>query len=259
MVQEKQLAERWLVRPRPDAAAVVRLVCFPYAGAGTAVYHGWADLLPPGVEVVLVRPPGREVRIKEPPFTSLQALVQELAPLVAEHVEGPFVFFGHSMGGLTAFEVARELRRRYGRQPALLCVSGRHAPHLQHADPPIHALPQEAFIRELVQRYNGIQRAILDEPELLRLYLPCLRGDFAVLETYRHVPEPPLDCPIATFGGVEDGRALPEELEAWRQHTAAGFSRQLFPGGHFYLGDKGGPRQALLEALSQQLIAFLVP
>jgi medium-chain acyl-[acyl-carrier-protein] hydrolase len=259
MQDDRGLAERWLVRPRPDAAAMVRLFCFPYAGAGTTVYHGWADLLPPGVEVILVRLPGREARIKEPPFTSMKALVQALAPLLAPRLEGPFAFFGHSMGGLLAFETARELRRRYGLQPAHLLVSGRHAPHIQHTDPPIHALPQELFVRELVQRYNGIQRAVLEEPELLRLYLPCLRGDFSVLETYAYVPEPPLDCPISTFGGWEDARARPEELEGWRQHTAAGFSRQMFPGGHFYLNDKGGSREALLEALSEQLIPFLVP
>src|SRR5512139_3085085 len=104
MAEEQLLAERWLVRPRPDDTAMVRLVCFPYAGAGTAVYHGWADVLPPGVEVLLVRLPGREVRIKEPPFTSLAALVQAFAPILAERLEGPFAFFGHSMGGLIAFE-----------------------------------------------------------------------------------------------------------------------------------------------------------
>lgn len=259
MVDEREWVGRWLVRPRPDPGAMVRLVCFSYAGAGTTVYHGWADLLPPGVEVVLVRLPGRESRIREQPFTSMTAIVQTLAPLLARHVEGPLAFFGHSMGALVAFETARELRRNHGRQPAHLLVSGRHAPHLQHADPPIHALPQEQFIREMVQRYNGFPRAILEEPELLQLYLPSLRGDFAVLESYAHVREAPLDCPISTLGGVEDARARPEELEAWRQHTAAAFSRQMFPGGHFYLNEKGGAREALLRALSEQLIPFLVP
>ncbi|MDC0708556.1 alpha/beta fold hydrolase [Stigmatella sp. ncwal1] len=259
MSDASSAASRWLVHPRPDATAMVRLFCFSYAGAGTTVYHGWANAMPPGVEVVLVRLPGRETRIKEPPLTSMTAIVEALVPVLKSELDCPFAFFGHSMGGLVAFEVARELRRQGGGQPLELLISGRHAPHIQHLDTPIHALPQPAFVDELIKRYNGIQRSILEVPELLKVYLPCLRGDFAVLETYAYVAEPPLDCPIATFGGHDDSRALPEELDAWKAHTSAGFSRQMFPGGHFYLNDKGGSREGLLSSLSQHLVQLLVP
>src|SRR5882724_8066556 len=106
--------DRWIVRPKPTPGASVRLLCAPFAGAGTGVYHGWAGLLPPSVELWLLRPPGRETRLRERPYTELSALVADLAAAVAPELDGPLALFGHSLGAAISFELARELRRRHG-------------------------------------------------------------------------------------------------------------------------------------------------
>src|SRR5262245_63225231 len=117
------VTERWLAYVSPRPAASVRLFCFPYAGGGASVFRGWADCLPGAVEVCPVQMPGRETRFREPAFTRLPPLVEALAASLRPHLDRPFAFFGHSLGALVAFELARRLRRDRGPEPIRLFAS----------------------------------------------------------------------------------------------------------------------------------------
>src|SRR5689334_8588967 len=101
----------WLSFPRPNPAAAVRLFCFPYAGGGSNIYYKWAGQLPDQVELCLVHLPGRERRLKETPFDRLSHLVAALERPLLPYLDRPVAFWGHSMGGLICFEMARFLRR----------------------------------------------------------------------------------------------------------------------------------------------------
>ncbi len=185
----------------------------------------------------------------ERPFTQLEPLVPTLASALFPYLDKPFAFFGHSMGGLVSFELARLLRREYGLSPVHLFVSAHRAPQVPDPDAPIHALPNPEFLQEL-RRYNGTPEAVLENAELMQLLLPTLRADFAVVETYAYTPEQPLDCPITAFGGLDDREVSSNELEAWREQTKASFVLKMFPGDHFFL-DSAKP--LLLQSLSQKL------
>jgi medium-chain acyl-[acyl-carrier-protein] hydrolase len=185
----------------------------------------------------------------EPPFTQLEPLIQELTPVLLPCLDKPFAFFGHSMGALVSFELARILRKKYDLSPVHLFVSGRRTPQVPDPDPPIHTLPEPEFLDEL-RRYNGTPESVLENAELMQLFLPTLRADFAVLETYVYTPEPLLNCPITAFGGLEDWKASCEDLEAWREQTNADFSLQMFPGDHFFVHSA---QPLLLQALSRAL------
>jgi medium-chain acyl-[acyl-carrier-protein] hydrolase len=240
---------RWVTCPKPKPQAKLRLFCFHYAGGGALIFRPWSDSLPPTVEVCAIELPGRGTRLMEPPFTQLEPLIQELTRVLLPYLDKPFAFFGHSMGALVSFELARILRRDYGLSPVHLFVSGRRAPQLPDPDPPIHTLPEPEFLDEL-RRYNGTPEAVLENAELMQLLLPSLRADFAVLETYVYTPEPPLECPITTFGGLSDREASRDELEAWRDQTSAAFSLEMFPGDHFFVHSA---QPLLLQALSREL------
>jgi medium-chain acyl-[acyl-carrier-protein] hydrolase len=227
----------------------MRLFCFPYAGGGPRAFHGWPDHLPPDIELWVAQLPGREARFREQAYTRLGALVAELVPAIAPHTDVPHALFGHSMGALVAFTLARELRRAGLRRPELLMVSGRRAPQQPDTDPPIHALPEDQFL-EKIRELNGTPDAVLQNEELRQLLIPILRADFAVCETYEYVPEAPLDCPIVAFGGVEDPDVSREDLVAWSEQTTRSSSYRMFPGDHFYLLDEIAP---LLEEISSHL------
>ncbi len=234
---------------RPNPRAALRLFCLPYAGGGLPAFRGWADGLPPAIEVWPAQLPGRGARINEPPFTRMELLVEWLAGEIIPLLDRPSVFFGHSLGALAAFELARELRRAGQPEPVHLFLSGCGAPHLPSTRPPIHALPQDEFLAEL-RRLNGTPASLLENDELMRLLLPALRADFAVRETYQYRPEPPLDCPLSAFGGSQDARVSREALEGWREHTTGAFSLRMFAGDHFFAFTAARP---VLEAIAEGL------
>jgi len=240
----------WLVRARPNEHAGLRLFCFPYAGGGALAFRPWADHMPSSVEVCSVQPPGRETRIKEPPFNQVLLMARAIAEAIDPYLDKPFAFFGHSMGALIAFELARELRRTSGRLPVKLYVSGRVAPQLPLRRPsPLHNLSAAEF-KEALRGLNGTPEAVLENELLMGLLTPLLRADFSVNEAYAYVAEPPLGCPIYALGGLRDAEIDREHLDGWREQTSGEFELRLFPGDHFYLNTA---QQLLLQVLSQDL------
>jgi medium-chain acyl-[acyl-carrier-protein] hydrolase len=239
--------DRWISFRKPDPKTQLRLFCFPYAGAGALIFRKWSDGLPPDIEVCPIQLPGRGTRLTEPPFTQLSCLVEALAPALVPLLDKPFAFFGHSLGALIGFELAREMRRQYGVHPVRLFVSAGRAPQIPHRAAPIHTLPDNQFLAEL-RRLNGTPRELLDHEELMAVMLPILRADFALYETYLYSTEPSLNCPISVFGGLQDRRVKDSDLEEWRSQTSASFSLRMFPGDHFFLKEP-----LLLQALSQEL------
>ncbi len=226
----------WFVCLRPAPQARLRLFCFPYAGGGAPLFRNWPDGLP-GVEVWAAQLPGRGSRFREKALTAMPPLVQALAAHFAPDEDArPYAFFGHSMGGRLAFELTRALRRQGRMLPARLFVSACPAPQLAPERPPIHSLPQAAFLAELARR-NGIPQELLAEQELLDLLLPMVRADFMAYETAVYESEPPLPrtCPIHAFGGVDDPLVSREALAAWQEQTAGTFQLSFFAGDHFFL------------------------
>lgn len=223
----------WFV-PFPTMSATdLRLFCFAHAGGGASAFRRWQALLPANIQVCAIQLPGRENRLGEAPWTNLIALAKHLSLLLQPISSFPYAFFGHSLGAKLAFAVARELRRSKQPLPRCFFASGSRAPHLPEPRP-LHHLTDEAFIAEL-RRYGATPAAILDNRELMTLYLPLLRADFCLDETYVCQKEAPLDCPIFVFGGQDDAEASPDELSAWQAHTRFPCSPRLFPGGHFFL------------------------
>jgi medium-chain acyl-[acyl-carrier-protein] hydrolase len=239
--------DSWIPLRKPVPEARLRLFCFPYAGAGALIFRNWPEGLPADIEVCPVQLPGRGTRLTERPFTQLSPLVEALAQALVPLLDRPFAFFGHSLGALISFELARRVRRRYGVHPVRLFVSAGRAPQIPHRGPPIHVLPEKEFLAEL-RRLNGTPGELLDHQELMEIMLPILRADFELYETYVYSSELPLNCAISAFGGLQDRSVNDSDLEAWRAQTSVSFSLRMFPGDHFFLN-----QPSLLRVLSQEL------
>jgi medium-chain acyl-[acyl-carrier-protein] hydrolase len=237
--------------PEPAGRRRLRLLCLPYAGGGAGVFIPWAKVLPEEIEVCAVRLPARESRWKEAPCTSVAAIAGQLATDVAPYLaDAPYAVFGHSVGSLIGFELLREFRRRGFPLPRLFVAAGRGAPQTPPRAHSIHGLPDDQFLDAMVRRYQAIPRVVLEDKELLQLYLPPLRADMTANETYRHAEEAPLEIPIVAMGGLDDHTVLFEDLAGWRVHTSAAFELEMFPGGHFFLQEQ---RSHLLSILRRRL------
>ncbi|HKR50298.1 MAG TPA: alpha/beta fold hydrolase [Pseudonocardiaceae bacterium] len=235
--------------PRPDAR--LRLICLPAAGGGASRYRDWPAHLPDDVEVVSVQLPGRESRFTEPPIESMEQLTGPLLDGLAGYLTPPFALFGHSMGALIAFELARRMRRMRpeGLAPVHLFASGCRAPHLPSRSPDRHPLPAPEFLAA-VGELGGIPPELLAEGQLLEAMLPTLRSDFTLRETYLFRLGAPLSCPVSAFGGLQDEEVPPEDVRAWSRHTSGTFRVHLLPGGHFFVNSA---RAELLRLVGSEL------
>lgn len=228
-------SSKWFVCPQPNPTARMRLFLFPYAGGSPTAFNKWNTKLPNKVETWIAFYPGRGSRYNEPPISDLAALVDKIHENIQPLLDKPFAFFGHSMGGLVAFELARRLRNSQSSQPSLLFISGCPAPHLPKYGRPIHNLPDAQFLNSL-RELNGTPAEVMNHSELMELLLPALRADFATVENYHYVSNgQKLACPITALGGLDDWRIGRERMEGWSLHTSTEFSSQYFPGDHFFI------------------------
>lgn len=231
----------WFYSPEDLRARFGRsanLFCFPFAGAGSWTYHSLCKAFPSYLMPFAARLPGRETSRLSPPITDIREIVGHLSTAILPVLdERPAIFWGHSMGALIGFELARALRSRGA--PKLLVVSGRGAPQipLRRRPVPIEHLSDEEFI-QVFREYDGTPQAVLEDRDVLNLFLPQLRADFAALESYTYLQGERLDCDILCLNGESDSMISRASAQAWGDQTSGEFCCEWLPGGHFFINDE---------------------
>ncbi len=238
---------RWLARrlERPDAAR--RLYVFAHAGGSPGEYLMWSDRLP-AFELHGVQLPGRGARFAEPACDDLSRLVEDLVEQA--RFDPPYTFFGHSFGGLLAYETARALRARGLPGPEHLILSSSPSPDTVGAGrSQLHTLPDDRFIAESEQRWGPLPDQVRTDPRLRRLVVEPLRADVRLIETYTHRPGPPLPVPATLVTGVaERGRLT---TDGWSGHVGPITGQHEVPGGHFHFRENPEPLLDLLGRTAQ--------
>lgn len=224
----------WLNLYQPRPLAKVRLFCFPHAGCAAATYGGWAAALPPDIESYAIEYPGRGARRAERPFVRLPALVAALLTSVGDAFTMPFATFGHCLGALIAFELVRQLQRQGQSPPVAMFVAGCRGPSLPPRKPPVYTLSEPELLDEL-RALNGMSDDMLARRDLLDLFLPTLRADFEVGDTYVYRPAAKIDCPIIASAGAADPETPPDDLQAWAAESHEPLIVRRYPGDHFFL------------------------
>lgn len=239
----------WIRLSHPNPQATVRLFCLPYAGGGSSIFRLWPQMMPNNVELGAFVFPGRENRRNEPPISDLKILIEHLVQALLPYSDKPLTIFGHSMGSIVGYELAKALEAR-NIQPAWLFVSGSAGPQVPDSVRSLHLLSDEQFIEALSRRYQAIPDVILNDKALLEIMLPILRADIKLLETYAYEEATPLNCPILACGSFEDPEATLQDITTWQKHTRTTFLSHMFPGDHFYLNSQ---RPLLVSCLAEIL------
>lgn len=223
----------------PEAAA--RLFCLPFAGGSAAVFHGWGERLKPDVEVWAAQPRARGMRFREQPLGTVAAMAAEYLEALRGQLERgsgrparPYAFYGHSLGGLLAFELTRLIEAEGLPLPEQLFLGATVPPHMGLLHERIGHLEDGAFVEAIQARYGGIPAEVLREPELLALFLPALKSDFVAYENYVH-RQGRVSVPMTVFAGAGDAASRADLLEEWERHTSGAFALQVTPGDHFFL------------------------
>jgi surfactin synthase thioesterase subunit/NAD(P)-dependent dehydrogenase (short-subunit alcohol dehydrogenase family)/acyl carrier protein len=262
----------WLVFPRPNPSADIRLFCFNYAGGGAATYRPWAERVAPAVELVAIEPPGRGSRIDEPPIVRLDLWLETLMRELRPYLDRPAAFFGHCLGGLTMFETARRLASEV--DLVHLFVSGCRPPHRLNElslfeedllltltkddrfDPlsALHEQPEHVFATIIRQFDIGVTDEFLSRAELRNLLLPAVRADFELTWRYRVGAVRPWDIPITCFTGLDDTYVTRECALEWHRYTQRELRIHFRAGTHFLVAED---REFIVSTINRTLISAL--
>jgi surfactin synthase thioesterase subunit len=232
----------WLVPFAPVGARPVR-VCLPQAGSGCGVFRSWQDVLD-DVTVVGVQLPGREARFMDPPPDSFAAAVAEIvAELVSTVPSGQsIVLFGHSLGGLLAYEVTRALPGTH--TPAALVVAASKPPHLSGR------VAGSMGADDGLEVLAGMVAAKDMDPDVRELVMEILEQDVELSASYEDPGGAPVPCPLHAWGGEDDEIVTEEHLGGWSAYASGAFEARRFPGGHEFCVESPAAAHAARELLS---------
>jgi surfactin synthase thioesterase subunit len=217
---------RGLVCWEPRPTAKVSLICVPWACSGAAPFFSWVPMMPLDVELWAVRRRGREVRLAEPPYDDMASVVAELADDVARLPRRPYVLFGHCLGGLVAYELLQELRRRGRPDPMRLVVTGEA--------PATRTVRRElGDLRDELVEIGLTDARITDNPRMFELLRPAMEADLRIGREYVRGDDPPLDLPVVVVMATAD-RAEEPAFRAWDRDTTGPTELAVVQGEHLY-------------------------
>ncbi len=213
-----------------------KLFIFPHAGGSAQYYVPFAKAFAGNVKCVAVQYPGRRGSHDLGSFTSISDLADRVCTMISpqDQSAGQVAFFGHSMGGLLAFEVARRFEEA-ANPIAALFVSACAAPGRVGYD----YIPEtDRGLLSAVSEMTGANPEFLENEEFAAKILPTLRG-LKAISNYDCPPEARVSCPIFAFFGDDDEVATREKVMPWSERTTSEFSAREFtdPGHHFYIAD----------------------
>lgn len=223
-----------------------KLICFHHAGGGASAFVEWQSCVKQGIEVLPVQLPGRENRMREGFLHSCgeaaAIVVQELSDYLQS---GNFSLFGHSMGGIIAFEAAKCFEKA-GLQPDMCFISATSITEKKEFIPTEKLSDDEFF--ERVSLYGALdkQSEILQYPEFKEIFLKILRADFEMAERYID-DGTVIKCPITVMCGRSDPMENIEMMKSWKKHTSGAFRVSEYDGDHFYLS---GSREKVCTDIS---------
>lgn len=246
-----KLADKWFLVARKAEQPRLRIFCLPFLGGLGAVFSGWTNYLPHDVELQALQLPGRPPRHNEPPFENFQTLIDALLKVLPSRLDVPYVLYGHSLGALVSFGLTHALRKAGEPLPQHLFLAAYPAPHLHNPIGDIARLPEPEFVQGLT-RLRGIPEQVLGDRELLSVFLPSLRAELELLNSYVHERQEPLNVSATILGGTHDHLVARNELEAWKQHFAGVVPIREIEGGHFFMREA---EQDVVNAILSSLMS----
>lgn len=235
----------------------IKLFCIPYSGSAASVYLAWKKELPEYIELIPIELLGHGARLKEKLFQNVEEAVEDVAKSISSQLNKDelYAILGHSMGSALAYEAYYKLKELGYHEPVHMFFSGRKAPADHAVTTEFYKKSEEEFLK-VVFMYGGTTRAIMENAELKKIFLPILRADFMIAETYYcHGKSEKMQCDITVTNGREDRSIAAVDMTKWGEITDKNCNYKLLQGDHFFLIQNAKAMISVIDkALSQSLI-----
>lgn len=239
----------WFVTYDKIINPISKVICFHPAGGSASQFRTWPEYLSDKISTVALQLPGREDRFNEEKVTEFSTLIPVLLEAIKPHLYLPYVIVGHSLGALIGFELIRYLQAGGHPLPKFFVVAAKEPPHLHHIPSKLDIIDDEWLVDRL-KSYNAVPGYIFQFEEFKEIFLPYIRSDFLLLNSYTYGIPLKLQMPILALHGNEDQTVSLDKMNSWRELTEDTFQLQSFKGGHFFIKDE---EKRVLEYLSSFL------
>jgi surfactin synthase thioesterase subunit len=229
------------------------LICFHHAGGAASSFRLWRQHANAQLPVYAVQLPGRESKVGEPRLTDIDDVVENLLNELRPVLSGPHILFGHSMGGLIAYRLARRRIELGLLPPQALAVAGCAAPHLAAPSIVIDDVSDLQLAEHLCD-INGMRPELLRRPEWLGPLLAVVKDDLRICYSHKYQPAPRLPFPIHAFAGDTDPLVSVDNVAAWQEHTSSDFRMTVVRGGHFLVTENNTELRDGVFALTGALV-----
>jgi surfactin synthase thioesterase subunit len=232
----------------------VRLFCLPYAGASAVMFYRWREYLSKFVELCPLELAGRGARHEEPFYHSIDEAVDDVLNMIQSKINHlPYAIFGHSLGSLLAYESCIKIQQLKLKGPVHIFFSGELPPNLINLSKSnVLNLSDKEFLNMVIE-FGGISDEFLKHKELTSLFMPVLKSDYYLVQTYNYKERGiKLDCDITVLNG-NDELILQGEYYGWQNHTNRSCKECFFDGGHFFINENMG---SVVEVINEQLKIF---
>jgi len=215
----------------------VKLFCFPYAGGSSAMYEKWRKTMHNSIELIPIEYSGRGKRFSESLCNTMDEVVDDIYKTIKNDLDtAPYAFFGHSMGSLVSYELTHKIKKINHNQPSHIFFSGKAAPNIKGRNKDLHKLEDEEF-KEEIFKLEGTPKEILENKDLMNIFLPILRSDFKIVEEYSYKNDvEKLNSNFTILYGKDDDMKF-NEICDWQKHTNEKCNFIKFPGGHFFINE----------------------
>lgn len=215
----------------------IKIFFLPYAGGSSTSYLSWRIFLRPEFEFVPIELSGRGRRFGQPFYNSILEATDDIYKIISNDLNTPYAIYGHSMGTILAYELVRKIRDFGRNEPLHIFFSGRYPPYVDANEESISHLPEDIFL-EKVFAYGGMKREILENKELIDIFLPILKADHRLIEEYDKNREMlKLNCDITVLNGKDDTTVKADDLKKWSECTDKKCTFFEFEGKHFFIND----------------------
>ena len=246
---------RWIAHERIKPEGKINLLCFAYPGGSASSFAPWKKKINEKINLIPILYPEREIRKKEKMQETFTEFINDFIKENEELFKLPYAFFGYCGGAVIGYEIAIKARRFFGKLPIWGIIASSEAPeYLKDSLVPFPNGNEEKEMVDYLLSLKMFDENILKNRMFLDYYIPLLKADCKMLETYTYEEKEKLNCNLDILYGEDDQTVRFEKAKKWEMITLGKTNIEKRKGGHFFIDKE---KDYVCDLINERLITWL--